>query len=182
VRKSRDNKARSSLYAALKKVQLVWTSRQPRWGGLQSHPQTGRSHSACVSAPPSALAGNSHGPVPPEAAAWLLPRISPIRKKSSSADPQHAPCRRGKFLVCGCNQGAFCFSIGRIGNHVAAPLGPTIIPAHVFPESENDSSWERLALLSSIPPAVGTFYQVRVCGDEMWGTEAQLPAYGFKGP
>src|ERR1700674_333712 len=36
-----------------------------------------------------------------------------------------------------------------------------------FPESENDSSWERLALLSSIRPAVGTFYQDRVRWDEM---------------
>jgi hypothetical protein len=74
------------------------------------------------------------------------------------------------------------FSIGSIGNPVAAPLGPTIIPAQACPESESDSSWERLALLSSIRPAVGTFCQDRVGWDEMLGTEAQLPAYWVKGP
>jgi hypothetical protein len=45
-------------------------------------------------------------------------------------------------------------------------LGPTIIPAQGFAASENDSSGERLALLSSIRPAEGTFYRGRVW-DEM---------------
>jgi hypothetical protein len=100
----------------------------------------------------------------------------------SAADLQHTHCQRGRFLMCGGNQGALGFSIGRIVERVAAPLGPTIIPARAFPESESDSSWERLAVLSSIRAGVGTFYQGRVGWDEMLGTEAQLPAYWCKGP
>jgi hypothetical protein len=33
----------------------------------------------------------------------------------SAADLQHTHCQLGRFLMCGCNQGALGFSIGRIG-------------------------------------------------------------------
>jgi hypothetical protein len=61
------------------------------------------------------------------------------------------------------------------------PLRPTMIPAQASPESENDSSRERLHFCLH-PTREGTFDQDRVGWDEMWGTAAQLPAYGFKGP
>jgi hypothetical protein len=151
ARKLRDNKARSSLYAALKKFSL---------SGLRAN-QAGAGFSLILKPDEVVVIASQRilGLLQPIHMVPFHPKrglasAKTYKDKSSSWLPtqQHTHGRRGKFLVCACDQGVLCFSIGRIGNHVASPLGPTIIPAQALPESENDSSWERLALLSSIRP------------------------------
>jgi hypothetical protein len=156
ARKSRGNKARSSLYAALKKFS---------WCGLRAN-QAGAGFSL-IRKPDEVVVTAS------QAILRLLQRIhmvqlrprpglcqeSPVQGKNLplGCRPATTHCRRGKFLVCGCSQGTLRFSIGRIDNHMAAPLGPTLIAAQAFPESEKDSSWERLALVVLHPTRGGDF-------------------------
>jgi hypothetical protein len=81
-----------------------------------------------------------------------------------AAHQQHMPCRRGKFLLCSCNQGPLCFSSGKIGNRLRHHWSNDY-PAQGFPESEGDSAGERLALWPSIRTSGGDF----LARPRLWG-------------
>jgi hypothetical protein len=101
ARKSRDHKARSSLYAAPKKFSV---------SGLRAI-QAGAIFSLILRAILYMF------PFRPKRGLVSAKNL-PYKETTilSAAHQQHMPCRPGRFLLCGCNQGPLCFSIGKIGN------------------------------------------------------------------
>jgi hypothetical protein len=168
ARKSRDNKARSSLYAAPKKFSL---------SGLRAN-QAGAGFSLILKQDAVVVIASQR-------ILRLLQRIHMVqfRPKRGLASAKNLPYKGKIFLSAPTSntrtadvESSWCAVVTKVPSVSPSEelvttwrhhLEPTIIPAQAFPESENDSSWERLALLSSIRPAVGNFYQDRVSWDEM---------------
>src|SRR5260370_31997205 len=141
ARKSRDHKARSSLYAAPKKYSLPGL-RANQAGAISS--LVFKPDDLAVMAPQRILGRlrRSHMfPFRPKRGLVSV-KNRPYKENIflSAVHQPHPQCRPGKFLLRGDNQGPLCCFIGRMGNPSRHHL-ELRVSAPGSAESEGDSSW-----------------------------------------